>query len=62
MKDYNRAIELDSQYAFCYFNRSLVYSSLGKYDNALDDAIKAKVLGHGVDQKYIDFLKGNIKK
>ncbi|MBU0469241.1 MAG: tetratricopeptide repeat protein, partial [Candidatus Omnitrophica bacterium] len=53
LSDYNRAIELDPEYAFCYLNRSLVYSSLGKYDRALDDALNAKVLGHGVDQKYI---------
>ena len=37
MKDYNKAIELDSNYAAPYFNRALLYDELGETECAIKD-------------------------
>ena len=35
--NYNRAIELDSQYAEAYYQRAIVYSAVQDYNSAISD-------------------------
>ncbi|WP_288695305.1 tetratricopeptide repeat protein [uncultured Brachyspira sp.] len=41
MKDYDKAIELDSDYSDAYNNRGIVKNILGKYEEAIKDYDKA---------------------
>ena len=41
LADYNKAIELNEQYAIAYYNRGLLYDDQQKYDLALSDYNKA---------------------
>ncbi len=41
MADYNKAIEINPQYAYAYNNRGWVYYNLKEYDKAIKDYNKA---------------------
>lgn len=55
--EYTLAIEIKPDLAVAYFNRSGTYYTIGKFQPALDDALKARELGYNVDPLYIDALK-----
>jgi tetratricopeptide (TPR) repeat protein len=57
LKAINRSIELKPQEAAFYFNRSLIYRSRKDKQAELADLLKAKELGHPVEQAYINQLK-----
>jgi len=52
-----RAIELDENYSFAYFNRSMLFSIKGDYRNAYYDAIKARTLGRNIQDSYLNELR-----
>jgi tetratricopeptide (TPR) repeat protein len=41
ISDYNKALEINPQYALAYYNRGLAYDSKGQYDQAISDFNKA---------------------
>ena len=49
LSSFSRAIYVNENYAPAYFNRSLVFASLGNEDKAFADALKAGDLGMEVD-------------
>jgi len=46
IQDYNKAIEIDPNHAFAYYNRGLTKILLGQKDNGCLDLSKAGELGH----------------
>ena len=54
---YSRVLGLDPGNANAYFNRSACYYNQQNYKLALQDAEKAKQLGHPVDDQYLQILK-----
>lgn len=54
--DLSKAIEYKPDYAEAYNDRSYAYNSLGDYEKALKDALKAKELGFKVDENYLKAL------
>lgn len=59
--DNSLAIKYSPDLAVAYFNRSGNYFTIGKYNLALSDALKAKELGMEVDSLYIKAIKSSIK-
>ncbi len=57
LKDFDEAIEIDSQNGSYYFNRSRTHYALDNRKAALKDAIKAQTLGMKVDRQYIEGLQ-----
>jgi tetratricopeptide (TPR) repeat protein len=49
LSDFNKAIEINSRYAYAYYSRGLLYDQKGQYDLAINDFNKAIE----VDSKYI---------
>ena len=49
LSSFSRAIYVNENYAPAYFNRSLVFASMGNEDKAFADALKAGDLGMEVD-------------
>lgn len=62
LADLNKMLETNPNFAFAYFYRSLVYKAMGDIQRALNDALKAKNLGHKVKAAYIQHLKSLIDK
>ena len=54
ISDFDRAIEINPNYAKAYFNRGLAYNILGKYNQAIEDFKIASKLGNKASQ---DFLR-----
>ena len=59
IRDNSDAIKYNPKLARAYYNRSGNYFILKKYDEALQDALKAKELGMEIDQAYLDVLNKN---
>ena len=55
--DYNKAIQLNPNYAAAYFNLSVLYSEAGDRQKALDFALKAKGKGYNVSESYLQNLR-----
>lgn len=55
--EYNRSIEINSTKGAFFINRSMANNSLGKKQEALLDALKAKELSYNVNPGYLNFLK-----
>ena len=55
--DYERAIQLSPNSGLYYFNRAQAHESLGNRQAALIDALKARSLGHKVDDGFIQRLQ-----
>lgn len=53
LADFAKALEITPDNARAYWNRSLLYSDMKDYSKALDNALKAKALGHRVSQRYL---------
>jgi len=62
IKDYTSALNLAPNLAKAYNNRGIVYYNLGQYDKALDDQLKAKQLGHPVEDRTLQTLRGLLNK
>ena len=58
LADNSTAIQLSPDFSAAYFNRSVINKKMGKFNDALEDALKAKSLGYTVDANYLDELKG----
>lgn len=57
----SKAIELKPDYKEAFYNRSQTYTSMQKYKEALEDALKAKSLGYPMDTTYIPKLQKMVK-
>jgi protein O-mannosyl-transferase len=57
LADNTVAIGLNANSSIAYFNRSMTNKALGKYKDALDDALQAQRLGYAVPADYINELK-----
>ena len=42
--DYSKAIELNPQYAYAYYNRGIAHNDLGEHQKAIDDYYQAGIL------------------
>jgi len=49
IRDYNQAIELNSDFADAYHNRAIAYYDKQEYRNALEDVDQSEALGYKVD-------------
>ena len=56
LAEFTSAIEFDSKIAGYWFNRSVIENTLGRKQQAITDALKAKELGMLVDAKYLKEL------
>lgn len=57
LADNTTAIQLNPDYSAAYFNRSVINKGLGKFKDALEDALKAQSLGYTIDTNYLNELK-----
>ncbi len=57
LEDNTAAIRLNPTYASAFFNRSIINKAIGKYKEALDDALKAQSNGYAVNANFINELK-----
>jgi lipoprotein NlpI len=53
LKDYNKAIEIDSQYGYAYLNRGITYEMLRKPVLSCEDWKKAATLGVTTADGYV---------
>ncbi len=56
-EDYGRALTLDPNERSAWYARAKAYERLGRYGEALRDALQAKALGYPLTQAYIDGLQ-----
>jgi len=54
ISDYNKAIEIDPEYALAYFNRGVAYFKKGDYDRAWEDFLMAQALGYSVPPEFFE--------
>lgn len=59
IQDFTSAIKLDPNVPNYYMNRSLALKTLGKFSDALSDALTARQKGFNVDENYIKELENN---
>lgn len=52
MSDYNKAIQLNDQYAVAYYRRSKVHDALLDYRSAFNDMMSARRLGYTIEEDY----------
>ncbi len=57
LADNTMAIEYNPNNSGAYFNRSVVNKTMGKYKDALNDALKAQSMGYAINPNYINELK-----
>ena len=57
LDDFNRAINLDPDYAEAYYNRSVIYRRHAEGVLALKDALKSRMLGADVPESYISEIQ-----
>jgi tetratricopeptide (TPR) repeat protein len=57
LEDNTTAIRLNPAYASAFYNRSIINKAIGKYREALDDALKAQSNGYVVNANFINELK-----
>ena len=55
--EYDKVLSIDTENTFAYLGKSLSYNDLWQHENALENALKAKALGHNVDKKYLEYLR-----
>jgi tetratricopeptide (TPR) repeat protein len=58
--DYGECLALDPASEAAYFARAKAYERLGRYEDALGDASRAKDLGYPVPPEYLAGLKKGI--
>jgi len=56
-EDYGRSIDLDPRSEAAFYARAKAYERLGRYGEALRDAMRARELGYPLKQEYIDDLR-----
>jgi tetratricopeptide (TPR) repeat protein len=56
-EDYGRSLTIDPNEKSAWYARSKAYQRLGRYDDALRDALQSRALGYPVPQTYIDQLR-----
>ena len=61
MIEYNKAIDINPQFAEAYNNRAIIYYSLKQFDKAWADVRKAEELGFKVNPGFINALKATVK-
>ncbi|OGX08899.1 MAG: hypothetical protein A2Z88_10125 [Omnitrophica WOR_2 bacterium GWA2_47_8] len=62
IEDFSRALQFDSQ-ARIFFKRSLAFQAIRDYNNAFENAVKAKDMGYAFeDGEYLNKLKNRLKK
>jgi tetratricopeptide (TPR) repeat protein len=54
---YEKAIELDPDYAKAYYNRAVAYYYMKEYDKAWDDVYKTQSLGNQVHPGFLKALR-----
>ena len=52
-----QALKLNPNFGRAYYQRGMIYDKQEKYDKALEDLIKAKSLGYGIDPEFIELMK-----
>jgi protein O-mannosyl-transferase len=57
LTDNSMAIQYNPNNSGAYFNRSVVNKTLGKFKDALNDALKAQNMGYAINPNYINELK-----
>jgi tetratricopeptide (TPR) repeat protein len=57
LADNSMAIQYNPNNSGAYFNRSVVNKTMGKYKDALNDALKAQSMGYAINPNYINELK-----
>jgi len=57
LADNNAAIKLEPNLSRAYYNRSATFKIMGRFQEALNDALKAQSLGYPVDINYLKELK-----
>jgi tetratricopeptide (TPR) repeat protein len=57
LADFNKAIELNPNYALAYNNRGIAYFNKRDYEKAWDDVRKAQKLGCKVHPKFLKALR-----
>ena len=61
IEDYTKAIEIDPNYHFAYFNRARVKRELGDYQGAIDDYSKIIEINSFYFQAILEFqIQGNL--
>ena len=58
ISDFNKALEINPNYAEAYYNRGIINLRKQEYDKALDDLEKAQSLGFKVDPKFLNNARG----
>ena len=56
-EDYGRSLTIDPKEKSAWYARSKAYQRLGRYGDALRDALQSRALGYPVPQTYIDQLR-----
>lgn len=59
--DYNAAIYNNPKFGKAYCDRAGTYFTAQRFQSALEDALKAKQLGHPVDPRFIEAIQEGIK-
>jgi tetratricopeptide (TPR) repeat protein len=57
MQLFEEAIKLNPNFGRAYYQRGMIYQNQEKYDKALEDLVKAKSLGYGIDPDFIELVK-----
>ena len=56
-EDYGRSLNLDPNQEAAFYARAKAYEALGRYDEALRDALRAQALGHALKPAYLERLR-----
>ncbi len=54
---FDEAIKLNPNFGRAYYQRGMVYQAQEKYKQAVPELVKAKQLGYGVDDDFINMVK-----
>ena len=57
LRSFQTALELDPRRGDVYYKRSFLHMAAGNYREAMDDTVRAGVLGESVDPRYLSRLK-----
>lgn len=57
ISDYNKAVEIDPEYALAYFNRGVAHFKKGDYEKAWEDVLRVQMLGYRVSPEFLEQLR-----
>jgi tetratricopeptide (TPR) repeat protein len=62
ISDYNKAVEIDPEYALAYFNRGVAHFKKGDYEKAWEDVLRVQMLGYRVSPEFLEQLRNAFEK